>query len=151
MAINRLGMLQYPCAQGSAECAFAHRDHSIRVIVIICTRRCAALSAAISLVLRLLGKALDPSKSREPVLFSVLAERRMQQGHTAELGSLLDEVLQPPVDRIGALDVDDFRPEHERRGLAAALNTLLASPTFTTTSTASCTEATSSSSATSST
>jgi hypothetical protein len=27
------------------------------------------------------------------VLLSVLAERRMQQGQTAELGSLLDEVL----------------------------------------------------------
>src|SRR5688572_4780435 len=71
----------------------------------------AALSAAISLVLRLLGKDPDPSRSREHVLLSVLAERRMQQGHTAELGSLLDEVLQPPVERIGALDVDDFLPE----------------------------------------
>jgi uncharacterized protein DUF87 len=90
----------------------------------------AALSAAISLVLRLLGKDPDPSRSREHVLLSVLAERRMQQGHTAELGSLLDEVLQPPVERIGALDVDDFLPERDRRGLAAALNTLLASPTF---------------------
>jgi hypothetical protein len=90
----------------------------------------AALSAAISLVLRLLGKDPDPSKSREHVLLSVLAERRMQQGHTAELGSLLDEVLNPPVERIGALDVDDFLPERERRSLAATLNTLLASPTF---------------------
>ena len=59
MAINRLGMLQYPCAQCSAECAFAHRDHSIRVIVISGRGRCAALSAAISLVLRLLGKLAD--------------------------------------------------------------------------------------------
>jgi hypothetical protein len=88
------------------------------------------VSAAISLVLRLLGKDPDPAKSREHVLLSVLAERRMQQGQTAELGSLLDEVLTPPIDRIGAMDVDDFLPAKERKNLAAALNTLLASPTF---------------------
>jgi hypothetical protein len=90
----------------------------------------AAVSAAISLVLRLLGKDPDPAKSREHVLLSVLAERRMQQGHTAELGTLLDEVLNPPIDRVGALDVDDFLPAKERKSLAATLNTLLASPTF---------------------
>jgi hypothetical protein len=90
----------------------------------------AAVSAAISLVLRLLGKDPDPAKSREHVLLSVLAERRLQQGQTAELGSLLEEVLNPPIERVGALDVDDFLPAKERRSLAAALNTLLASPTF---------------------
>jgi len=90
----------------------------------------AAISAAISLVLRLLGKDPDPAKSREHVLLAVLAERRLQAGHTAELGSLLDEVLTPPVERIGALAVDDFIPLKERKALAAALNTLLASPTF---------------------
>ena len=64
------------------------------------------------------------------MLLSVLAERRLQAGHTAELGSLLAEVLEPPIERIGALDVNDFLPLEERRSLAAALNTLLASPTF---------------------
>jgi hypothetical protein len=90
----------------------------------------AAVSAAISLVLRLLGRDPDPSKSREHVLLSILAERRMQKGQSAELGSLLDEVLNPPLERVGALEVDDFLPERERRSLAATLNTLLASPTF---------------------
>jgi hypothetical protein len=90
----------------------------------------AAVSAAISLVLRLLGKDPDPAKSREHVLLSVLAERRLQQGQTAELGSLLDEVLNPPIERVGALDVNDFLPAKDRKSLAAALNTLLASPTF---------------------
>ena len=83
----------------------------------------AAISAAISLVLRLLGKDPDPAKSREHVLLAVLAERRLQQGQTAELGSLLDEVLTPPMDRIGALAVDDFLPLKERKQLAASLNT----------------------------
>jgi hypothetical protein len=90
----------------------------------------AALSAAISLVLRLIGRDSDPAKSREHVLLAVLAERRLMAGKTAELGSLLEEVLQPPMERIGALDVDEFLSLKERRSLAAGLNTLLASPMF---------------------
>ncbi len=90
----------------------------------------AALSAAISLVLRLLGKDPDPAKSREHVLLAVLAERRLERGESAELGLLLQDVLEPPIERIGALAIDDFLGLKERKTLAATLNTLLASPTF---------------------
>jgi hypothetical protein len=90
----------------------------------------AALSAAISLVLRLLGRDPDPAKSRDHVLLSVLAERRLSMGQSAEIPALLEDIANPPVARIGALDVDAFFPRRARRELAAALNTLLASPTF---------------------
>jgi hypothetical protein len=40
----------------------------------------AALSAAVSLLLRLLGRDPDPAKSKEHVLLSVLAERRLVEG-----------------------------------------------------------------------
>lgn len=90
----------------------------------------AALSAAISLVMRLIGREPDPAKSREHVLLAVLAERRLLAGQTAELGSLLEEVIQPPLERIGALEVNEFLSLKERKSLAAALNTLLASPMF---------------------
>jgi hypothetical protein len=43
-----------------------------------------ALSAAVSLVLRLLGREPDPAKSREHVLLSVLAERRLAAGQSAD-------------------------------------------------------------------
>jgi hypothetical protein len=89
-----------------------------------------ALTAAVSLVLRLLGRESDPAKSREHVLLSVLAERRLAAGQTAELGALMQDVLEPPIERIGALSVNAFMKKNERRNLAAALNTLLASPTF---------------------
>ena len=89
-----------------------------------------ALSAAVSLVLRLLGREPDPAKSREHVLLSVLAERRLAAGQTAELGALMQDVLEPPIGQIGALSVDAFMKKTERRNLAAALNSLLAAPTF---------------------
>jgi hypothetical protein len=57
-----------------------------------------ALSASISLVLRLLGRESDPAKSREHVLLSVLAERRLLGGQSADLGSLMEDVLEPPID-----------------------------------------------------
>jgi hypothetical protein len=90
----------------------------------------AALSAAVSLVLRLLGRDPDPAKSREHVLLSVLAERRALSGAAADLSALLQDLAQPPLERIGALEIDAFLPRAERKGLAAALNTLLASPSF---------------------
>ncbi len=89
-----------------------------------------ALTAAVSLVLRLLGREPDPAKSREHVLLSVLAERRLAAGQSAELGALMQEVLDPPIAEIGALPVNAFMKKTERRGLAAALNTLLASPSL---------------------
>ena len=90
----------------------------------------AALSAAISLVLRLLGRDPDPAKSREHVLLSLLAERRLRAGQAADLGALLAEVIEPPLEQIGALETDAFLSKKARKELAAALNTLLASPSF---------------------
>jgi hypothetical protein len=90
----------------------------------------AALSAAVSLLLRLLGRDPDPAKSRDHVLLSVLAERRLTQGQSAELGALLEDLAELPIEAIGALEVEEFMPKNERRALAAALNTLLASPSF---------------------
>jgi hypothetical protein len=62
------------------------------------------------------------------VLFAVLAERRLAAGQSAELAALMQDVLHPPIERIGALTVNAFMKEKERDALAAALNTLLASP-----------------------
>jgi hypothetical protein len=64
------------------------------------------------------SKHPDPVRSREHVLLSILAERRLVQKQTAELGSLLEEVLTPPLERVGAMAVDDFLSLKERRNLA---------------------------------
>jgi Helicase HerA, central domain len=90
----------------------------------------AALSAAISLVLRLLGRDPDPAKSKEHVLLSVLAERRLLAGEDAALPVLMQDVLEPPITEVGALPLNTFLRRNDRQQLAAALNTLLASPTF---------------------
>lgn len=89
-----------------------------------------SLGAAISLLLRLLERDPNPAKSKEHVLLSVLAERRLLQGQPADIGSLLDDLSDPPIEEIGALELNEFISKSERKSLSAALNSLLASPTF---------------------
>jgi hypothetical protein len=89
-----------------------------------------SLSASISLLLRLTGRDPDPTRSRDHVVLSVLAERRLREGRPADVASLLDDVRKPPIERLGAMPIDEFLPKRERLSLATSLNTLLASPTF---------------------
>ncbi len=90
----------------------------------------AALSGAISLVLRLIGREGDPGRSKEHALLTVLAEKRLSRGEDAPLDRLVLDVIEPTVTTIGALAVDDFLSPKARRELAADLNTWLATPTF---------------------
>jgi hypothetical protein len=89
-----------------------------------------SLSASISLLLRLTGRDPDPTRSRDHVVLSVFAERRLRDNQPADVASLLDDVRKPPIDKLGAMPIDEFLPKRDRISLATALNTLLASPTF---------------------
>lgn len=90
----------------------------------------ASLSATVSLILRLLGRDADPTRSPEHVLLAVLAEKRLSAGQPADIEQLISDVIEPPVQEIGVLTVDEFMSRRARKDLASALNTLLASPTF---------------------
>ena len=89
-----------------------------------------ALGAAVSMVLGLIGRESDPGKSREHALLSMLAERRLRAGQSADLPSLLPDVIEPPVAEIGALPVESYIGSKQRAELAADLNNLIASPLF---------------------
>ncbi len=91
-----------------------------------------ALSAALSLLLRMVERDPDPTKGREHVLLAHLCERRLRAGASAGLEAILADLQAPPIDRVGALAVDEFLPPKERAALAKELNALIASPTFST-------------------
>jgi len=55
----------------------------------------ASLSAAVSLILRLLNRNSDPASSPEHVRLSVLAEHRLRSGQPTDLASLLEDVNHP--------------------------------------------------------
>ena len=86
-------------------------------------------STATSL-LGLLGIDADPVKSREHILISTLLDAAWRQGKGCDLASLIQQILKPPMARVGVLDLEAFYPAKERFALAMSLNNLLAAPGF---------------------
>ena len=81
-------------------------------------------------LLSLLGVDADPIRSREHILLSTLLDHQWKQGRDADLGSLIQSIQSPPVQRVGVLELDSFYPAKERFELAMRLNNLLAAPGF---------------------
>jgi hypothetical protein len=88
------------------------------------------IGSVVAGLLTLLGRDADPLKSREHILLSNLLERAWRAGRSVDLASLVASVQKPPVERLGALDLETFFPAKERMDLALAINGLLASPRF---------------------
>jgi len=85
---------------------------------------------AVSGLLGLVGIEADPVTSREHVLLATILDRAWRGGDDASLESLLKAIQSPPLQKLGALDLESFYPEKDRLALAARLNSLLASPAF---------------------
>jgi hypothetical protein len=81
-------------------------------------------------LLALVGIAADPLASREHVLLANLVEHAWRAGRDLDLGTLIGEVAQPPIRKLGVFDVDQFFRVKERTELAFRLNALVASPAF---------------------
>jgi hypothetical protein len=88
------------------------------------------IGSTVSGLLGLLGVQADPLQSREHILISKICERAWSQGENLDLGALVHAIEQPPLERIGVVDLEAFFPAKERFALAMRLNNLLASPGF---------------------
>jgi hypothetical protein len=88
------------------------------------------ISTTASSLLGLAGIDADPVQSREHILLSTILETAWRQGQNLDLASLIQQVQNPPVTKIGVLDLETFYPSKDRFGLVMALNNLLASPGF---------------------
>ncbi|HSK09672.1 MAG TPA: DUF87 domain-containing protein, partial [Vicinamibacterales bacterium] len=88
------------------------------------------VSTTVSSLLGLLGLDADPVRSREHILLSTLITAAWRNGEDLDLGALIQRVQQPPLARVGVLDLESFYPARDRFGLAMAINNLLASPGF---------------------
>ena len=72
----------------------------------------------------------DPLTSKEHILLSNLVEHAWKAGQSLDLPSLIGQILQPPLRRLGVFELDTFFPEKERTELAMRLNGMVASPSF---------------------
>ncbi len=88
------------------------------------------LDATVTGLLGLVGIESDPLSGREHVLIANLLARAWDAGTPLDLGGLLGQILDPPIRKLGVLDLDTFFPPADRQALALKLNGLVASPSF---------------------
>ncbi|HEY3310466.1 MAG TPA: hypothetical protein VGK00_02395 [Anaerolineales bacterium] len=88
------------------------------------------ITTTVTSLLGLLNIDADPLQSREHILISTIIGQLWQQGKDLDLATMISQIQNPPVTRIGVLDVESFYPSKDRFGLVMALNNLLASPGF---------------------
>ncbi|MGB7983436.1 MAG: DUF87 domain-containing protein [Candidatus Nanopelagicales bacterium] len=88
------------------------------------------IDAYVSSLLNLVDIDADPLSSREHILLSTIIGDAWTAGRALDLATLVASVQQPPMRKIGVLELDSYYPEQERMKLALRLNGLLASPAF---------------------
>ncbi|HOC19536.1 MAG TPA: hypothetical protein PKK95_14790, partial [Vicinamibacterales bacterium] len=88
------------------------------------------LSSTVTSLLGLLGIDADPVRSREHILLSTLVGAAWRNGEDLGLADLIQRIQNPPIARVGVLDIEAFYPGKDRFQLAMAVNNLLASPGF---------------------
>ena len=88
------------------------------------------IDAYVSSLLNLVGIEADPLSSREHILLSTIINDAWTHGRALDLATVVASVQQPPVRKVGVLELDSYYPADERMKLAMKLNGLLASPAF---------------------
>ena len=81
-------------------------------------------------ILTLLDMDADPVASREHILISRLLDHAWREGRDLDVASLIGEIQDPPITKIGVMALDSFFPPKDRFALAMKLNNLLAAPGF---------------------
>ena len=88
------------------------------------------IEGLVSGLLGLVDIDADPVSSREHILMANLVERAWREGVSLDIGTLVTQIANPPMRKLGVFEVEQFFPEKDRMKLAMQLNGLLASPSF---------------------
>jgi hypothetical protein len=88
------------------------------------------IESTVSSMLGLMGINADPVQSAEHILLSNIVGHCWKKGQNLTLENLIRHIQQPPLRKIGVVDIDTFCPEAKRSALAMKLNNLIASPGF---------------------
>ena len=88
------------------------------------------IEGLVSSLLGLLGIESDPLSGREHILLANLVSKAWTDGRSIDLAGLVAQVQNPPMRKLGVIDLETFYPAGDRMALALKLNGLLASPAF---------------------
>ncbi len=88
------------------------------------------VDSTVSGLLSLVGVESDALAGREHILLANLIMRAWTSDAEMDLSTLLGQMLDPPIRKLGVLDLDSFFPPKDRTALVMKLNGLLASPSF---------------------
>lgn len=88
------------------------------------------INTTVTSLLGLLNIQADPLQSREHILLANLIDSQWRQGKDMDLANLIGLIQNPPITKVGVLDLESFYPGKDRFGLVMALNNLLAAPGF---------------------
>lgn len=88
------------------------------------------ISSTVSSMLGLMGVEADPVQSKEHILLSNIVAYFWAKNQNLSLEVLVRAIQQPPIRKVGVVDIDTFLTEAKRSELAMKLNNLLASPGF---------------------
>ena len=88
------------------------------------------VNTTVTSLLGLIGVEGDPIRSREHILISTILSDTWRNGSSLDLAGLIQQIQNPPVKRVGVLEMESFYPSKDRFSLAMQLNNLLAAPGF---------------------
>jgi hypothetical protein len=83
-----------------------------------------------SSLLGLVGVDSDPMSGREHILLSNLFQHAWTAGRNLDLGGLIAQIQEPPMRKLGVIELESFFPAADRMKLALKINGLAASPSF---------------------
>src|SRR5262245_3985978 len=83
------------------------------------------VSGTVSSLLGLLDIEADAVQGREHILISTILSTVWAEGKDIPLGDLIRLIQEPPVTRVGVMDLESVYPAKDRFGLAMKLNNLL--------------------------
>jgi hypothetical protein len=88
------------------------------------------VAGTVTSLLGLLGVEADAVQGREHILLSTILSTRWGEGRDIALGEWVQLIQNPPVTRVGVMDLESVFPAKDRFALAVRLNNLLASSGF---------------------
>jgi hypothetical protein len=88
------------------------------------------INTTVTSLLGLLGIQADPIQSREHIFISTILNSAWTDSRDMDLAGLIQAIQNPPMTKIGVLDLESVYPAKDRFALVMALNNLLASPGF---------------------